>query len=161
MGDVKVIRKDIGAVYLDLGDTLVAGGRQWAPGAKAALKRFKFAGIPMGIISNTGHLTRQQLLDQHLPADFSFDVFEDDLVVLSSEVGVSKPDAQIFGIAVDRANICPHEILFCGESLEEVLAAQRAGLCALQVAIEKDGNGTVAESNIDEIAKTVVAYNQA
>jgi FMN phosphatase YigB (HAD superfamily) len=155
-----MFRKKIEAVFLDLGDTLVTSERQWVPGAKVALQRFKLSGVRLGIISNTGTFTRQQLLDQLLPTDFQFKDFEEDLIILSSEVNIDKPDAQIFGFAIDQAAICPHAILFCGENLTEVLAAQCLGLNALQVAIEKQKNGPVTQSSIEKIAKDFVTYNQ-
>lgn len=137
-------------IFFDLGDTLVRqvavspDGVQfgWVPGAKNVLERFQANGISLGLISNTGDLTRQQLLKM-LPHDFRFDLFEANLVILSSEVGWEKPDPRIFRLAVSRAQnhsnpevrmqIDPKECLFVGESLIEVVAAQQIGMVGARV----------------------------
>jgi putative hydrolase of the HAD superfamily len=130
-------------LFFDLGDTLV---RQvtitplrfdWIPGAADLLRRLRLAQVPLGLISNSGNLTRAQLLAM-LPSDFSFDLFETDLVLLSSEVNIEKPDLRIFRLAMSRAQnsdkprlslqIDPHHCLFVGESLKEVIAAQQVGM---------------------------------
>lgn len=52
-----------------------------------------------------------------------------DVVVISAEVGVEKPDAVIFMIALDQLNVLPAEALFVGDSLAaDVQGAQNAGL---------------------------------
>ncbi|MCP4401996.1 MAG: HAD hydrolase-like protein [bacterium] len=137
-------------IYFDLGDTLV---RQvaaspssvrfdWVPGAKNLLERLQQTDLNLGLISNTGNISRAQL-HQMLPHDFRFDLFEENLVLLSSEVGWEKPDLRIFRLAVNRAQnhinpdfkmrIDPQECLFVGESLEEVLAAQQIGMVGARV----------------------------
>ncbi len=88
--------------------------------------------IRLGIISNTGDLTRNGLEDL-LPPDFSWDLFESELVVLSSEVGTSKPAPAIFQVAIKRTGIEPNRCLFCTEELSHALAAQRAGMLAARL----------------------------
>lgn len=150
--------KRIDTVYFDLGDTIVTRQRKWVPGGKAALKTLGLSGVRLGIISNTGTLTRQQLL-QLLPADFNMGVFKDELVILSSEAGVEKPAAQIYGLAVDRANVAPCNIVFCGEKLSEVLAAQQLGIRGLQVAISTNADDVVTESSVLDLARQIVKLN--
>lgn len=119
-------------VFFDIGDTLVTSG-SWVEGAKATLEQLKSSGVRLGLISNTGNLSRDELKD-HLPSDFSFEDFEDALIVLSSEVGIEKPDLRIFLLAVQRAAAPPWCSLFVGENLAETLAAQAAGLRAARIA---------------------------
>lgn len=127
-------------VFFDAGDTLVTrsasaapGSRfKWAPGAKSALSQLGAAGARLGLLSNAPAMTREQL-QARLPVDFSFAVFEPALVIISSEVGVEKPDPAIFALAVQRAGVPGVECLFCTEELLHVLAAQQAGLRATWV----------------------------
>jgi FMN phosphatase YigB (HAD superfamily) len=140
----------IRVVFFDLGDTLVrrvattpAGQRfDWIPGAKEVLSELRQLAVSMGVISNTGNLPRHDLR-RMMPPDFSFDAFVPDLVLLSSEVGKEKPDPEIFQLAVRRAQaalgqvsptvLVPSCCLFCGESLEETLAAQQIGMVSARV----------------------------
>ena len=89
------------AVFFDLGDTLVAD-RQWLPGAREAMDLLRQSGLRIGLLSNTGQLDRPALLG-YLPAGFSFGLFDGPLVVLSSEVRLEKPAAEIFDLAVSRS----------------------------------------------------------
>ena len=125
----------IDVVFFDLGDTLVVSGHspRWVPGAEALLTTLRDAGLQLGVISNTGNLSRDQLAPL-LPHGFDFAVFDADLVVLSSEIGnVEKPDPRIFDEAVQRAGVAASRCLFCTESLTDTLAAQGAGMKAARL----------------------------
>lgn len=126
----------IQAVFFDIGDTLVSE-RQWTVGAREVIKAFRTAEVRLGLISNTGSLNREALAEL-LPDDFDFGLFQEDLVFLSSEVGVEKPDLSIFMMAVSHAHCSPWETLFVGESLEETFAAQRAGMQAIRLSNPAD-----------------------
>ena len=81
----------ISTIFFDLGDTLVRSGvRAWVPGAKETLDALSAKSLRLGIISNTGNLSRDQL-SALLPQDFRFEAFEAALILLSSEVGVRSP----------------------------------------------------------------------
>lgn len=55
-----------------------------------------------------------------------------DTIVLSSDVGVRKPDPQIFEIALDRLHAAPESAVVVGNSLtEDIDGARRAGLHAV------------------------------
>lgn len=80
-------------------------------------------GLKLGIISNGSLaeqvevLTRLQLLP-HL-----------DDVLISEEVGIEKPDVEIFRLAAERLKVEPSEMLYVGNSwYEDVLGASAAGL---------------------------------
>lgn len=115
------------AVFFDLGETLVTKPRKWLPGAQAVLSSLRFKGFRLGLISNTDKLSRNELLDL-LPIDFSYALFEPTLILLSSEVGIKKPDIGIFELAIQRAALPASRCLFCTENLLDTLVAQGAGM---------------------------------
>ena len=139
------------AAFFDLGDTLVIRDNGWVSGAKSALAGLKQKGIRLGLISNTGNMSRAEIL-QHVPSDFSFDLFEAALVILSSEVHVEKPDPAIFRRASKAAALAPGQCLFCGENLAETLGAQQAGLRVAR--IQPPPN-----SDIDRLVEQLKAAN--
>jgi FMN phosphatase YigB (HAD superfamily) len=112
-----------GALFFDIEDTLVSE-RRWRPGALACLDRLGAGGLRLGIIANTGTMARSRLRVV-LPPAFTFELFEEPLVVLSSEVGVEMPDARIFAVALSRAQLPPARTLFVGDDPVDLLAAQR------------------------------------
>lgn len=122
----------IKTVFFDIGDTLVSG-KAWLPGAKELIARLKQKGIRVGLISNIGDWSREQLETEYLPADFDFGWFAEEIVLLSSEVGVEKPSLSIFTMAVSHANCSPWEVLFVAETITETFAAQAAGMRAIRV----------------------------
>lgn len=148
------------AVLFDLGNTLVQRPRQWIQGAREALGLLREAGYRVGVISNTGTLTRAELLAEHLPPDFSFEDFPPELVTLSSEAGFEKPSLAIFALAAERAGLHPGEILFLDENLDQVLAAQRLGLLGLPVTVELDAEGRVARSNLLSLVERLVVLGR-
>lgn len=128
----------IRVVYFDIGNTLVAG-KDWLPGAKKAITDLAAKKIRIGLISNTGELSREELSEEYLPADFDLESFEQGIVFLSSEVGVEKPDPAVFALAVQHSGVSPWETMFVGESLTETLVAQTAGMQSARIAdAEKD-----------------------
>jgi putative hydrolase of the HAD superfamily len=140
----------IKVVFFDLGMTLVdSATKQFIPGAKALLAKLKEDEIRLGIISNTGNLTRAQLRPL-LPPDFDFAVFEATLILLSSEVGIQKPNLEIFRKAVSNARVASEQCLYCSEDLLETIAAQRAGMRSAR--IQPPPNGDL-EKLVDAIQK--------
>ncbi len=115
----------IKVVFFDLGNTLVTGDRTWVPGAKDILRELGDRDIRLGLVSNTGNLSRDELF-QRLPSDFDLSMFAPELVLFSSEVGVEKHSLSIFLEAVRRAAVSPSECLFCTEDLHHTVAAQLA-----------------------------------
>jgi len=124
-------------VFFDLGETLVTSSRAWIPGAPKALAQLHRAGVRLGIISNTDGLDRQALLAL-LPVDFNLGLFDEHLVLLSSEVGHKKPELTIFRMAVKRAGVAPIPCLFCTDDLLEALAVQQTGMRAARVTTPGD-----------------------
>lgn len=120
----------ISVAYFDLGETLVTQNRQWVEGAQATLEELRQRGLRLGIISDTGQFTRDELASR-LPLDFDFGQFEEPLILLSSEVGVEKPELAIFLTAVQRADVPPSSVVFCTENGLHALAAQLIGIYTL------------------------------
>ncbi len=93
-------------IFFDIGSTLVQDSQNWVPGAKDVLIQLRSSGIRLGLISNTGTLDRTEFIP-HLPSDFDLLVFDQDLILLSKEVGIEKPDLRIFLQAVRQAVVSP------------------------------------------------------
>lgn len=148
-------------VLFDVGDTLITRPRGWVPGAQEGLAALRDAGARVGLLSNTGNLTRGQLRARFLPWSFRFGDFEEDLVNLSSERGVAKPDPEAFRAAAARAGVPPGRVVFLDEDAAIVAAARAAGLQAIQVNPVKDPAGRVIESDVGGIARDLAARLQA
>ncbi len=132
-------------IFFDLGDTLVrkvpgSTRSEWIEGAKEALVQLDEKGVRLGLLSNTGNLTRDRLFNDLLPVDFNADMFEEKLIILSSEVGAEKPKLRIFAHAIDEAGVAPVKCLFCTEDLPHTLAAQQIGMRAVWLPLPPLGN---------------------
>lgn len=78
------------------------------------------------LLSNNPSSLRQSLaIEWRIPAD-TFDV-----IVISAEEGVMKPDPEIFRIALARLNVAPHEAIFVDDFVENVEGARSLGIEAI------------------------------
>ncbi len=70
----------------------------------------------VGIITN-GSTQRQtaKIINTNLNNYF-------DTIIISEEVGVSKPDKRIFELALNKLNVQPEDVLFVGDDLEKDIA---------------------------------------
>ncbi|WP_127960416.1 HAD family hydrolase [Serratia microhaemolytica] len=102
-------------------------GKQWFEGVlpnKLMIDLFykiKLAGLKVGILTNNvleweNHWKRV--------IGISGDV---DLIVDSCKVGYRKPEAEIFTIATQQANVSPEECLLIDDVLENCIAAEQSG----------------------------------
>lgn len=84
---------------------------QWVPlpGAAALLDAARAADIPVCLLSNIALDPRPRLDEIGLLEKF-------DEVVLSYEVGVVKPDPEIFRLAADKLGLAPEECLMIGDT---------------------------------------------
>lgn len=129
----------VSVVFFDLGNTLVkrvpdaTRPTVWIEGTQEALAQLQASGVRLGILSNTGNFSWEQVRDEVLPEDFDPAVFQEDLIVVSSAVGAQTPDPEIFAYAIERAGLPPGDILFVTESVDHVIAAQASGMRALWV----------------------------
>jgi len=100
-------------------------------GARVALERLKSQGRVLAVLSNTmrtpGATLRKLLERQGLLACFSHATFSD-------EVGVRKPDAQIFALTLRALGVEPAAAVHVGDdAILDVLGARMAGLRTIQV----------------------------
>lgn len=65
-------------------------------------------------------------IDGLIPPSERADLF--DAVVLSGEVGVTKPSAAIYDITLERLGVAPHEAIMIDDLLDNIDGAQYAGL---------------------------------
>ena len=119
-------------IFFDLGETLVTKDKQLITGVNEMLADLRQKNIRLGIISNTGSLTQTEVV-KTLPTNFNFGVFEQQLIILSSEVGFEKPDLQIFHLALAKTGVSAQECLFCTEDLVHTLVAQQIGFNTARV----------------------------
>jgi HAD superfamily hydrolase (TIGR01509 family) len=92
------------------------------PEGEAAVALARAAGLQVAVISNSNGTARALLgslgLGRHL-----------DFVIDSFEVGVEKPDARIFALALERARVEPHEAIYVGDLYSvDVCGARGAGM---------------------------------
>jgi FMN phosphatase YigB (HAD superfamily) len=115
-------------IFFDIGKTLVTSNTSvWSPGARELLVTLRAQRIRLGVISNTADLTREALKDL-LPPDFDWSLFDEPLIILSSEVRVKKPERAIFEKALTAAAVSASSCLYCSEDLVETIAAQQVGM---------------------------------
>ena len=115
----------IKGVFFDLGDTLVKEGSvETLPNAHEVLEvlthRYKLA-----IICNThasGERIREIIKSAGIERYF-------DLVLVSSEVGLRKPDARIFRVALENLALQPDEVVMVGNRISaDILGGNRVGM---------------------------------
>ena len=77
----------------------------------------------LALITN-GTPQRQRAKINNTQLNSSFDT-----VIISEEVGFSKPDKRIFELALNNLTVHPHEVLFVGDDLEkDIDGCQNAGI---------------------------------
>lgn len=102
---------------------------QWTAieGVKETLLGLKNQGYQLGLISNWDQTARQVLekngLDEVL-----------DEIVISSEVGMEKPDPGIFRLALEKANVTSNQSLYIGDNYyDDVIGCQKVGMHCLLI----------------------------
>lgn len=98
------------------------------PNAGRAVRELAGRGVALGIVSNTGRTpgsVLRRVLESHgLLAYFG-------AVSYSDEVGVRKPEAEIFRVTLARAGVAPAEALHIGDNPDaDVVGAQGVGMRA-------------------------------
>jgi putative hydrolase of the HAD superfamily len=118
-GDTAVARRLAEAIYDSYQDT-----RHWGlyPDVLPTLTTLRRAGLRMGIISDWGHGLEAIVLELELHGFLEF-------LVVSSRVGVSKPDPRVFELALGRIGIAAERAVYVGDTyVKDVLGARAAGL---------------------------------
>lgn len=124
------IRLDLADICLAFIDAQVRSGSQWrlVPGAAELLAKLKHRGVHLGLISNWDCTCRKVLADNNIDSYF-------DVTVVSSEVGIEKPDAAIFQAALDAADVDADQVLYIGDNYyDDVVGAAKAGIKSLLIA---------------------------
>lgn len=99
-----------------------------SPGTAHAVRELAARGVSLGIVSNTGRtpgVVLRRVLERHgLLAYFS-------AISYSDEVGVRKPEAEIFRLTLARAGVGPSEAVHIGDNPDaDVAGAQSIGMRA-------------------------------
>ena len=98
-----------------------------------AVRRSRAAGIPTGLISNSwGRTTYDEQLIEEL-----FDV-----AVISGDVGVHKPEPEIFHLGAERLGVPAEECVFVDDLRENCEGAEAVGMTAI---LHRGADSTVPE----------------
>jgi putative hydrolase of the HAD superfamily len=92
----------------------------------------------LGLISNFDHSPHIQVLITKLGLRDFFEV-----VVVSSDVGVKKPDPAIFHFALEQTNFSPDQVVYVGDSPEDVTGALAAGIRPIAIDRNPAGVNTI------------------
>jgi putative hydrolase of the HAD superfamily len=109
-------------------EPVLAHPPELTPGAAEAVRALAGRGVLIGIVSNTGRtpgVVLRRVLERHgLLGHFG-------PVIYSDEVGVRKPEAEIFRRTLAAARVTPAEALHIGDNPDaDVVGAQGAGMRA-------------------------------
>ena len=149
------------AVLFDLDDTLadrdLARDRFFAfllntyfpdlkpDGAESLLRCLQARKHPMAVVTNGSKSQRDKI--EALGASRYFEV-----VLVSEELGIAKPDPRIFRQALSRLNAAPDRSVFVGDSMEhDIAGARNAGMMTVYIRKGK------AEDADDALCDLVVA----
>lgn len=89
------------------------------------IKRLRQAGYRTGLLSNFGDNARQLWTEVYRFIEFF------DGIVISAEVGLMKPDPQIYHLAAESVGVQVTEALFVDDFAENIEAAQALGMQTL------------------------------
>ncbi len=98
-----------------------------------AVRRVRENGMPTGLISNSwGRTTYDEALIDEL-----FDA-----AVISGDVGLHKPEPEIFRLGAERIGLPPEECVFVDDLKENCAGAEAVGMTAV---LHRGADGTIAE----------------
>jgi len=106
--------------------------------APAVLERLKNRGCGLGIISNWDPSARSTLARQGI-ADYF------DPIIISSEVGIEKPDERIFLLALEKAGVSASQCLYVGDNYyDDAIGAMKVGMPSVIInRFERKGIGEI------------------
>lgn len=99
----------------------------WTPfdNVHSVLTELREKSLHMGVISNWDY-TARDLLGQYGLSEYF------DHCIISSEIGISKPDPEIFNTAMKKAAVKPHECLYVGDNYyDDAVGGLKAGMQVL------------------------------
>ena len=117
------------------------------PNTLPALKDLKESGYRLGVISNWDKRARS-ILDKHGLTGFF------DTIVISSEVGIEKPEEDIFTIALKEAGISAEESLYVGDNFYDDAVGSRK-VCMEVVILNRFENKGIEEISDCPILKDI------
>jgi HAD superfamily hydrolase (TIGR01509 family) len=103
------------------------------PEARSALATLRL-NRTLALVSNFDHPPHVYLLLAKLGLVGLFDA-----VVISGDVSVEKPDPRIFTIALARVGLEPREVVYVGDTADDVQGALAAGLCPILIRRAESG----------------------
>lgn len=107
-------------------------GFEGVPVMSAAVLRLRAGGVRTALLSNSwGNTYPQDELDELF-----------DVVVISGEVGMRKPDRDIYELAVERLGVAPNRCVFVDDLRPNVAAAVALGMIGVH---HTDAEDTIAE----------------
>jgi putative hydrolase of the HAD superfamily len=128
------------------------------PYVEPLFERLHRSAVKLGIVSNTEAVLTRFELDS-LPI-----LQTAEAIVLSSDVGIRKPDPEIFQLAINRICATPDTTVFIGNDwAADVLGARRAGIRAIYLNGQlTDGFQTRTDTwGVYEVAPTLEAISSA
>ena len=107
----------------------VVNGRRTTiyPGIEEVLRTFTARAIPLAVVTNKAEAFTLPLLDRMGIAGYF------DTVVSGDTLPVKKPDPAMLRLACERLGVAPAEALMIGDSANDALSAQGAGMPVLLV----------------------------
>jgi len=120
----------------------------WIPfdNVHEVLTELKESALRMGVISNWDQ-TARGLLERHDLIEFF------DHCIISSEVGIDKPDPAIFNLAMQKADASPQECIYVGDNYyDDAVGSRKVGMQTL--ILNRFGN-----LGVEEIDDTPIIQN--
>lgn len=109
-----------------------SGDVHFFPGVPDMLVELRKRGYKVAVVSNTNYLARPVIEKLHIPKKV-------DQVVLSCEVGLMKPDPEIYRLGASRLGLDPHECLFVGDGGDNELSGAKEANCVVAVVQQERG----------------------
>jgi putative hydrolase of the HAD superfamily len=106
-------------------DRYAAGIQRNEPALAYAVALQQRPNVTVAVISNTND-AHVRWLDEQVP-----ELVQLDLVMMSNEVALHKPDPAIFELALELLSVLPEQAIFIDDIAENVAAAQALGLAGI------------------------------
>ncbi len=120
----------------------------YIPGARATLEQLKSRNLYLGIVTDTAHPLHEKI--SKLERGGLGNLW--DSIIASREVGVQKPDPEIYLLALQQLGIQPHQAVFVGHKAAELEGASKVGIKTVAFNYEED---VIADFYIEEFSDLV------
>ncbi len=104
--------------------------------------------LKLAMITNWDHAPRIPRLLSELGIDEHFEE-----VVISDEVGVAKPDPEIFHMALNKTGLEPSDVAYVGDSPEDVQGSQAAGVHPVLIRRDSPGGNRVFDPDAESMLR--------